>query len=947
MCHQLTKCEPALAERSFVTFDPPNRQLGSGGGTAYVLEQAWKKSGESSFASWLNKSGKLIIHGGGESRRLPAYAAPGKLFIPIPVFRWSVGQRLDQTLLTLSEPILQKIAASAPKTSRVMVASGDVLILLDGSVPPIPNADVVFLGMWMKPEDAQKFGVMFTPTDDPEKLVTFLQKPHPDMIRKMGQDHTFLVDIGIWLLSEKAVECLMKKCGWVEDQKGFAGGQPLTYDLYGQWALNLGEEPTLYDPELSKLKTAIVPLSNAGFYHFGSSSDMLQSLYDIQNIVMDQTKLGFVPTAAQPRQFLQNAVFEAPLRREENHSIWVENSHIPDTWKLTSRNIMTGVPENDWDLVLEEGICLDFVPVHDQIVIRVYGYSDNFRGELSSNQTFWLEKPFQEWLVNRNISINEIGVEGATDIQAAPLFPLVNNLEPEFVKWMFSSTPEESAAFKDLWLKCNRLSARQLTHEANLISIYDSRKEWRNRIIPVLAAHGSRSVFYKLDLEATAQIYSGSDRLLPQKPSIDSFRNPLDALHDRMFRANVCRQNGDNRWVNMEAESFEILRDLIVERYKRRPIEPSNTLLNDQIVWGRCPVRLDMAGGWADTPPYCLEYGGTVTNVAVNLNGQPPIQVFARKTRENILTVRSIDLGLSEQLQTFDDVAEYGSVGSGFSLARAAFAIAGFHPDFGGTRFKTLAELLNSIGGGIEISMIAATPKGSGLGTSSILAATILGVLSDLAGYGWDKFEISRRTLALEQLLTSGGGWQDQVGGLFPGIKLIKTRSGLSQDPDIRWLPDRFFHGSEKSRMLLYYTGITRIAHHILSDIVRGIFLNSNERLKTIDAIAENAIFCHDSIQRNDFNGFSESVKRSWDLNQRLDSGTNPPEVEDLLYRIRDRLQAAKLLGAGGGGYLFLIAKDSESAESIKIELENEPPNEGARFVEMDLSETGLQVTRS
>ena len=52
----------------------------------------------------------------------------------------------------------------------------------------------------------------------------------------------------------------------------------------------------------------------------------------------------------------------------------------------------------------------------------------------------------------------------------------------------------------------------------------------------------------------------------------------------------------------------------------------------DQIVWARSPVRLDLAGGWTDTPPYTNRYGGAVVNVAVDLNGQSPIQVFVRRT---------------------------------------------------------------------------------------------------------------------------------------------------------------------------------------------------------------------------------------------------------------------------------------------------------------------------
>jgi galactokinase/mevalonate kinase-like predicted kinase len=147
--------------------------------------------------------------------------------------------------------------------------------------------------------------------------------------------------------------------------------------------------------------------------------------------------------------------------------------------------------------------------------------------------------------------------------------------------------------------------------------------------------------------------------------------------------------------------------------------------------------------------------------------------------------------------------------------------------------------------------------------------------------------------------------------------------------------------------MMLYYTGITRVAQDILGEIVRGIFLNSKSRLETVDDIAANARFCHDAVQRGNFEDFVESVKRSWMLNRRLDSGTNPPGVQAILDRISADMAAAKLPGAGGGGYLFIVAKDIEAARRIRSNLESDPPNPGARFVEMTLSKTGLQVTRS
>ena len=128
MVEHLAKCEPRTAKSCFAIADPAGCQLGSGGGTAHLLNEAWRADkSEGSFERWLDSSRKLMIHGGGQSRRLPAYAATGKLFVPVPAYRWALGHRVDQTLLDLQEPFLREVCDRATPTSRLLIASGDVL----------------------------------------------------------------------------------------------------------------------------------------------------------------------------------------------------------------------------------------------------------------------------------------------------------------------------------------------------------------------------------------------------------------------------------------------------------------------------------------------------------------------------------------------------------------------------------------------------------------------------------------------------------------------------------------------------------------------------------------------------------------------------------------------------------------------------------------------------
>jgi galactokinase/mevalonate kinase-like predicted kinase len=335
-----------------------------------------------------------------------------------------------------------------------------------------------------------------------------------------------------------------------------------------------------------------------------------------------------------------------------------------------------------------------------------------------------------------------------------------------------------------------------------------------------------------------------------------------------------------------------------------------------------------------------------VLNVAVELNGQPPIQVYIRLCAEKKVTLRSIDNGISEVIATFDDLKAFNQVGSVFSIPKAALCLAGFHPDFCTIRFKSLKEQLQEFGGGIEISLLAAIPKGSGLGTSSILAATLLGSLSDFCSLNWDHQAICHRTLILEQLLTTGGGWQDQYGGILPGIKLLESEPGVQDKISIRWMPERLFTQPEyRDSWLLYYTGNTRVAKSILTEIVRGMFLNEGHCLRIVDEIKQHACHLAEAIQRSDFAYTGRLVAHSWKLNNALDSGTNTPDVQQIINQIKDYTFGFKLLGAGGGGYMVICAKDPEAAVRIQSILQQNPPNSKARFVKMGVSQTGFQVS--
>ncbi len=941
---------PLDAEREggvFATSDPPGRQLGSGGGTAHLLHEAWKAgSGAASFGDWLRQSRKLIVHGSGQSRRLPAYAAEGKLRLPLPVLPTVTGQRPDQTLLDFQRADYGRLFRHAPATSRVMVTCGDVLVRSATWIPVYPEADVVIVGLSASPEEASNHGVLFSEQDG--GLAFFLQKPPPARIEALSRQHACALDTGIWLLSERAVMVLMAQCGWDPETETFEGGRVRPYELFDRFGLALGSRPTEPHESVSALRCAVLPLPEGRFYHFGTNRSLFASLAQLAHPAESRRSFGHGGADASAQPVVQHAVVRAKLPRS-SQPLWIENSEIPAGWSLSGAHVLTGVPANDWCLALPRGACLDVLGASSAtagLALRVYGFDDPFRGALGEASTLWLGRPATEWFRQRGIAWTEAGLDPATDLQDAALFPVVRGDEPwlrALLQWMMDERPTADAELRQRWIASPRASATDLVREGDAAGRARLRRERVARTLRGLNAAQWEAHSRLLDLEWCARELTSEAGSLPGTPASRTALEPsLATVHLAMLRARTDA-SADG------AKPFALLRELMVREAALSPVRPGRNVLEDQIVWGRSPARLDLAGGWSDTPPYCLEHGGQVANVAVNLNGQPPVQVFARLCETPHLVLHSIDLGQRETITTYDELLQPSALG-GFSIARAALRLAGFDPRFhvDGTHASLSEQLRRDFQGGIELSMLAAIPKGSGLGTSSILAGTLLGVLSDLCGLGWSLYDVYARTSALEQILTSGGGWQDQIGGLAPGLKLIETQPGLRQTPEIRWLPESMLREAAASgRALLYYTGITRLARNILAEIVQGIFLNDRRRIALIEDIAANASHAANVVQRQDWSGLQEVLRRSWRLNQALDAGTNPPQVQAIVEHVAPWSPALKLLGAGGGGYMLILADDQERAAGVREALRSHPPNPRARFVDMTISETGLQITRS
>lgn len=322
------------------------------------------------------------------------------------------------------------------------------------------------------------------------------------------------------------------------------------------------------------------------------------------------------------------------------------------------------------------------------------------------------------------------------------------------------------------------------------------------------------------------------------------------------------------------------------------------------------PLRIDFAGGWSDTPPICNEVGGAVLNAAVTLAGKKPVKARVRKIPAKELRIKSVDLRKSQVLKKREEIYSVKDPSDWCALVKSALAVIGYE-------FEE---------GGLDISISADVPKGSGMGTSSLLGAALLTALERVRGRDASPTKIGSLTLALEHEMGTNGGWQDQYGGLLPGIKLLTTQPGDKQVPEVKFLPkdaEIKFAKWLKQRSLLYFTGQKRMARNILRGVVSFYKENPGEiASKIVSDLKIAANSAYEALQNQDFPAFADILNKYWLLKKALDPGSTNDAIESLLARISPYTRSAFLCGAGGGGFMFIIAKSPQAKEKIKLMLE-------------------------
>ena len=215
-------------------------------------------------------------------------------------------------------------------------------------------------------------------------------------------------------------------------------------------------------------------------------------------------------------------------------------------------------------------------------------------------------------------------------------------------------------------------------------------------------------------------------------------------------------------------------------------------------------------------------------------------------------------------------------------------------------------------------SEVTNVPKGSGLGTSSILSAACVRAVFEFMGIDYTEDDLYSHVLAMEQIMSTGGGWQDQVGGVTPGLKFITSMPGVEQKIKVSHVELSEETKSElNERFALIYTGQRRLARNLLRDVIGRYVGNEPDSLFALNEIQKVAALMRFELERGNVDEFARLLDYHWELSQKVDKGSTNTLIDQIFGTINDLIDGRLVCGAGGGGFLQVILKKGVTREDV------------------------------
>ena len=608
--------------------DPDGKRVGSGGATLNVLRYVHENAG-----SFENQR-ILVIHSGGDSKRVPQYSACGKLFSPVPRVLPN-GKRstlFDEFMISMS-------GVAARMNAGMLVCSGDVLLLFNPLQIDFYGKGAAALSIKEPAEIGKNHGVYRV--DSEGNVGGFLHKKTVEQLQKLGaSDDQGNVDIdtGAVIFNSEMLQALYQL---VDTKEKFAAyvNESTRLSFYADFLYPLASDSTLeqyyketpegdFTPELEQCRTELwsvlhpyqmklIRMSPAAFIHFGTTKELRELMTERMDEFYYLGWTSNINTNREEADFAASNSYVSP-NAEIGKGSYLEDCMIRNKSQIGEECVISGVTL-DGQTIPAHTVLHGLKQQNGKFVVRMYGVSDNPKEALLFGKTL----PMPLW--------------------EAAIYPVCDSMEEAVHQTLEAwregfPIREDAISLKDSFNQAD-LSAlmpwqEKVSDKVELEEILEAidRKENLTRLVEQMRDGISERV--KGELLKEAQRLSETE--------LDQFSRKI-----RIYYVLSCF---DEKY--MDSCFATISSGILAGAVKGLCYDADAKMGKDQVTVN-LPVRVNWGGGWSDTPPYCMEHGGTVLNAAVMLDGNCPIEVVVKKVDEPVIVLASADSGAE---QTFTDI---------------------------------------------------------------------------------------------------------------------------------------------------------------------------------------------------------------------------------------------------------------------------------------------------
>ncbi len=290
------------------------------------------------------------------------------------------------------------------------------------------------------------------------------------------------------------------------------------------------------------------------------------------------------------------------------------------------------------------------------------------------------------------------------------------------------------------------------------------------------------------------------------------------------------------------------------------------------MIISQTPFRVSFAGGGTDLPAFYQDEFGAVISVSIDRH----IYVTIHGRFKNDIRVA---YSRTETVPNVDALEH--------ELVREAMKMTGVTTP-------------------VEVTTIGDVPAGTGMGSSSTLTVGVLNALYAYSGRVVSAEQLAAESCDIEiDILGKPIGRQDQYAAAYGGLNYIRFNPDHSVD--VQPLPvSRDFMDALDERILLLYTDQQRDADSILKKQSAG----TADKRTVLREMRDLAAELKDLVtSTQDLDQFGATLHKAWELKRSLGFGISQQMVDEWYTAARKAgAQGGKLLGAGGGGFLLVMA---------------------------------------